>query len=68
MKEEEINICAEMLLGLFHIALPYLKPSAQRLRESRKLMTKGKKVNADKLEMEVCIFIGWNSTKQFTLF
>eukprot|EP00111_Clytia_hemisphaerica_P007029 TCONS_00020380-protein len=56
MKEEERNLCSEMLLNLFHIALPYLKPSAQRLRESRKLMSKGKKVNVDKLEMEVVQF------------
>ena len=53
MGREEINLCSEMLLNLFHAALPYLKPNAQRVRESRKLMSKGKKVNADKLEMEV---------------
>ena len=53
MGSEEVNLCSEMLLNLFHVALPYLKPNAQRVRESRKLMSKGKKVNADKLEMEV---------------
>lgn len=57
MGSEEVNLCSEMLLNLFHVALPYLKPNAQRVRESRKLMSKGKKVNADKLEMEVMIFL-----------
>lgn len=52
MPAEQCGIALELLLSLFHIALPCLRPTSQKQRESRKMLLKGKRLNQVKVEKE----------------
>ena len=61
---EELVVAQELLLLLFHIVLPCLKPGAQRLRESKGIL-KSKKIQLEKFEKEVCFFLLINNSMRW---
>ena len=50
-------LAAQMTLSLFHVALPYLKPSAQKLRELKKVSLQSQTDDKQHKVCYSCVFL-----------